>query len=166
MNMKYNIQFWAWDLLLLFSCSVMYDSLQLLGLQGTRLPCPILSPRVCSKLRPIELILPFNHFILCRPLSLLPAIFPSIRVFSNMNIMWPKYWNFSISLSNEYSGLIFCRTDWFDLLVIQGTLKSLLQHHSSKVLILWCSVFFMVQLKHGPGMPCVSNNQQYFYNYY
>ena len=97
--------------------------------------------------------MPFNHLILCRPLLLLPSIFPSIRVFSNESalcIRWPKYWSFSFSISpsNEYSGLIFFRMDWLDLLVVQGTLKSLLQHHSSKASILWCSAFFIVQLSH------------------
>ena len=92
-----------------------------------------------------------NHLILCCPLLLLPSIFPSIRVFSNesaFHIRWPKYWSFSFSISpsNEYSGLISFRMDWLDLLAIQGTLKSLLQHHSSKASILWCSAFFIVQL--------------------
>ena len=90
-----------------------------------------------------------NHLILCHPLLLLPSIFPSIRVFSNespLHIRWSKYWSFSISPSNEYSGLISLRMDWLDLLAVQGTLKSLLQHHSSKALILRCSAFFIVQL--------------------
>ena len=94
-----------------------------------------------------------SYLILCHPLLLLPSIFPSIRVFSNesvLRIRWPKYWNFSFSISpsNEYSGLISFRIDWLDLLAVQGTLKSLLQHHSSKASILWCSAFFMVQLSH------------------
>ena len=97
--------------------------------------------------------MPLNHFILCRPLLSLPSIFPSIRVFSNESalcIRWPKYWSFSfnISPSNEYSGLISFRMDWLDLLAVQGTLKSLLQHHSSKASILQCSAFFIVQLSH------------------
>ena len=101
----------------------------------------------------IELVMPSNHLILCCPLLLLPSIFPSIRVFSNesaLRIRWSKYWsfNFSISPSNEYSGLIFFRIDWFGLLAVQGTLKSLLQHHSSKASILWHSALFMVQLSH------------------
>ena len=101
----------------------------------------------------IELLMPSNHLILCRPLLPLPSIFPSIRVFSNESVLcirWPKYWrlSFSISLSNEYSGLISFRMDWLDLLAVQGTLKSLLQHHSSKGSMLWCSVFFIVQLSH------------------
>ena len=94
--------------------------------------------------------MPSNHLILCHPLLLLPSIFPSIRVFSNellLCIRWPKYWSFSfnISLSNEYSGLISTRMDWFDLLAVQGTLKTLLQHHSSKASTLQCSAFFIVQ---------------------
>ena len=97
--------------------------------------------------------MPSNHLILCRPLLLLPPIPPSIRVFSNESVLcirWPKYWtfNFSISPSNEYSGLIFFRMDWLDLLAVQGTLKSLFQHHSSKVSILRRSAFFIVQLSH------------------
>ena len=101
----------------------------------------------------IELGMPSNHLILCRPLLLLSSLFPSIRVFSNESVLlirWPKYWSFSFSISpyNEYSGLISFRMDWFDLLEIQGTLKSLLQHHSSKASILWCSAFFMIQLSH------------------
>ena len=97
--------------------------------------------------------MPSNHLILCRPLLLLPSILPSIRVFSNesvLRIRWPKYWSFSFSInpSNEYSGLISFRMDWFYLLAVQGTLKSLLQYHSSKASILWCSAFFMVQLSH------------------
>ena len=101
----------------------------------------------------IKSVMPSNHLILCCPLFLLPSIFPSIRVFSNESvlcIMWPKYWSFSFSISpsNEYSGLISFRIDWFRLLAIQGTLKSLLQHHSSKASILQHSAFFMVQLLH------------------
>ena len=105
------------------------------------------------KLMSIESVMPSNHLILCRPLLLPPSIFISIRVFSNeslLHIRWPKYWSFSftISPSNEYSGLISLRTDWFDLLAVQGTLKSLLQHHSSKASILQHSTFFIVQLSH------------------
>ena len=98
----------------------------------------------------IRLVMLSNHLILCPPL-LLPSIFPSIRVFSNesvLHIRWPKYWSFSISPSNEYSGLISLRIDWFDLLAVQGTLNSLLQYHSSKASILQCSTFFMVHLSH------------------
>ena len=101
----------------------------------------------------IESVMPSNYLILCRPLLLLPSIFPSIRVFSNESVLcirWSKYWSFSFSISpsNEYSGLIFFRMDWLDLLAVQGTLKSLLQHHSSKASSLQCSVFFTVQLSH------------------
>ena len=105
------------------------------------------------KLKSIESMMPFNHLILCHALLLLPSIFPSIRVSSNesaLHIRWPKYWSFSfsLSLSNEYSGLISFRIDRFNLLAVQGTLESLLQHHSSKTSILWCSAFFMVPLSH------------------
>ena len=101
----------------------------------------------------IETMLPSSHLILCHPLLLLPSIFPRIRIFSNdsdLCIRWPKNWsfNFSISSSNEYSGLISFRMDWFDLLAVQGTLKSLLQHHSSKATVLQCLAFFMVHLLH------------------
>ena len=99
-----------------------------------------------------QVSMPSNHFILCHPCLLLPSIFPSIRVFSKQSVLrirWPKYWSFSFSISptNEHPGLIF-RRDWLDLLAAQGTLKSLLQHHSSKASILWCSAFFMIQLSH------------------
>ena len=99
----------------------------------------------------IESVMPSNHLILCRPLLLLPSIFPSIKVFSNesvLRIRWPKYWSFSFSIcpSSEYSGLISFRIDWLDVLAVQGTLKSLLQYHSSKASILQCSAFFIVQL--------------------
>ena len=108
-----------------------------------------------SLLKPIsiESVIPSNHLILCHPLLLPPSIFPSVRVFSNeltLRIRWPKYWSFSfnISPSNEYSGLISFRMDWLDLLAVQGALKNLLQHHSSKASILRCSAFFIVQLSH------------------
>ena len=105
------------------------------------------------KLMSIELVMPSNYLILCHPFLLLPSIFPSIRVFSNESvhhIRWPKYWSFSFSIShpNEYSWLISFRMDWLNLLAVQGTLKSLLQHHSSKVSILWLSAFFIVQISH------------------
>ena len=105
------------------------------------------------KLMSIKSVIPSNHLILCRPLFLPPSIFPSIRVFSNelvLHIRWPKYWSFSfiISPSNEYSGLISFSMDWLHLLSVQGTLKSLLQHQSSKASILWCSAFFIIQLSH------------------
>ena len=101
----------------------------------------------------IESVMPSNHIILCRPLLLLPSIFPSTRVFSNESVLrfrWPKYWSFSFSIipSKEIPGLIYFRMDWMDLLEVQGTLKSLLQHHSSKASILWHSAFFIVQLSH------------------
>ena len=101
----------------------------------------------------IELVMPSNHVILCHPLLLLPSIFPSIRVFSDesaLRIRWPKYWSFSFSVSpsNEHPGLIPFRMDWLDLLAIQGTLKSLLQHHSSKASVLQCSTLFIVQFSH------------------
>ena len=104
----------------------------------------------------IELVMPFNHLILCYPLLLMPSIFPSIRFSSNESVLcirWPKYWSFSLSISpsNEYSALISFRMDCFDLLAVQGTLKSLLQHHSSKASVLQCSAFFIVQLSH-PNM--------------
>ena len=106
-----------------------------------------------SLLMSIELVMPSNHLVLCHPLLLLPSFFSSIRVFSNESslwIRWPMYWSFSfnISPSNEHPGLICLRMDWLDLLVVQGTLKSLLQHHSWKALILLCSAFFIVQLSH------------------
>ena len=105
------------------------------------------------KLMSIESVMPSNHFILCHPLLLLPSIFPSIKAFSNelvLHIRWPMYQSFSftISPSSEYSELISFRMDWLDLLAVQGTLKSLLQHHSSKASVLWCSPFFIVQLSH------------------
>ena len=104
-----------------------------------------------SKFMSIELLMPSSHLILCCPLLLLPSVFPSIRVFCeelDLHTRWPKYWSFFLSPSNEYSGLISFRIDWFDLLSVQGTLKSLLQHHSSKALILWCAAFFIVHLSH------------------
>ena len=103
------------------------------------------------KLKPIESVMPSNHLILCHPLLLLPSIFPVIKVFSNelaLGIRWPKHWNFSISPSGEYSELFSFRIDCFDLLAVQGTLKSLLQHHSSKASILQSSAFFMIQFSH------------------
>ena len=116
-------------------------------------PLSITISQSLLKLMSIELMMPSNHLILCHPLLLLPSIFPSIRIYSNESVLcirWPKYWSFSftISSSNEYSGLISFRIHWFDLLAVQGTLKSLLQHYNSKASILQCSAFFMVQLSH------------------
>ena len=116
------------------------------GLQHTRLPCPSPAPGACSKSCSSS-VMPSNHLILCHPL-LLPSIFPSSKVFSNgsvLHIRWPKFWSFSFSISpsNKYSGLISFRIDWLDPLAVQGTLKSLLQHHSSKASILQCSAFFL-----------------------
>ena len=120
-----------------FSCSVVSDSLWPHGLHHTRVPCPPPTPGACSDLMSIESMMPSNHLILRHPLLLLPSIFPSIRVFFNesvLHIRWPKYWSFSFSInpSNEYSGLISFRMDCFDLLAVQGALKSLLQNHSSE----------------------------------
>ena len=113
----------------------------------------ITNSRSLLELMSIESMMPSSHPILCHPLLLLPSIFPSIRIFSNesaLHIRWPKYWSFSFNIcpSNKYSGLISFRMDWLDLLAVQGTLKSLLQYHSSKALILWHSAFFIVQLSH------------------
>ena len=130
----------------------MSHSLQPHGLQHARPPCPSPTPGVYSKLMSGESVMPSNHLILCCPLLLLSSICPSIRVFSKesaLHIRWPKYWSYSfnISPSNEYSGLISFRMTWLDRLAVQGTLKSLLQHHSSKASVLQCSAF-MFQLSH------------------
>ena len=130
--------------LLFFSHSVVSDSLQPHGLQYTRLPCPSLSPSLL-KLMSIESVMPSNHLILCHPHLLQPSIFPTSRVFSNESVLcirYPKYWSFSFSISpsNEYSGLSSFRMHWLDLLAVQRTVKSLLQHHSSKASLLWCSL--------------------------
>ena len=116
-----------------------------------RPPCPSPTPGSSPRLTSIESVMPSSHLILCRPLFLLSPIPPSIRVFSNesaLHMRWPKYWSFSFSIipSREIPGLISFRMDWLDLLAVQGTLKSLLQHHSSKASILLCSAFFIVQL--------------------
>ena len=113
----------------------------------------IINSQSSPKPMSIESVMPSKHLILCRPLLLLPSIFPSLRVFSNesaLRIRWPKYWSFSFSISptNEHPGLISFRIDWLDLLAVQGTLKSLFQHHTSKASILWRSAFFTVQLSH------------------
>ena len=125
----------------------MSDFLRPRELQHARLPYPSLSPGVCSNSVSIESVMPSNRLIFCRPLLLPPSVFPSIRVFSNesvFHIRWPKYcsFSFSISPSNEYSGLISFRMNWLDLLAVQGILKSLVQHHSSKASILQRSAFF------------------------
>ena len=137
-----------------FSHSVVSNSFRPDGLQHTRPPYPSPTPGVYSNSGSLSRsVMPSNHLILCRPLLLPPSFFPSIRVFSNESVLcirWPKYWSFSFntSPSNEYSGLISFRMNWFDLLVVQGTLKSLLQHHSSKTSILRRSAFLQVQLSH------------------
>ena len=133
-------------ILLLFSHLVVSNSLQPYGLQHTRIPYHSLSLKNLLKFMSIESVMPSNHLILCGPLLLLLSTFPSIRVFLNelaLQIRWPKYWSsdFSISVSNQYSGLISFRIDWFDLLAVQGTLKGLLQHHSLKASIFWCSLY-------------------------
>ena len=136
-----------------FSHSVVSDSLWPHGLQHTRLPCPSPTPGACSNSCPSSQWCHPTISSSVVPFFLMPSIFPSIRVFSSESVLcirWPKCWSFSFSMSpsNEYSGLISFRMDWLDLLAVQRTLKSLLQHHSSKASILWCSAFFTVQLSH------------------
>ena len=131
------------------SCPTLYDPITAV----CQVSLSTTNSRSLLKLMTIESVMPFNHLILCHPLFLLPSIFPSIRVFSSesvIHIRWPEYWSFSLNISpsNEYSGLISFRMDWLDLLAVQGTLMSLLQYHSSKASILWCSAFFMCQLSH------------------
>ena len=131
----------------------MSDSLQPHELQHARPPCHITNSRSSLRLTSIESVMPSSHLILYHPLLLLPSIFPSIRVFFNQSVLrirWPKYWSFSFSINpfNEHPGLISFRMDWSDLLAVQGTLKSLLQHHSSKASVLRYSTFFIVQLSH------------------
>ena len=128
------------------SCLTLCDPMDYTACQAS---LSFTNSRSLLKLMSIGLVMPSNHLILCCPIPLLSSIFSSFRIFSNesvLHIRWPKYWSFSfnISPSNEYSGLIFFRIDWFDLLAVQGTLKSLLQHHSSKASILQCSTFFIV----------------------
>ena len=161
--------------MLLFSHPTVYNSLWPHGLQHARLPCSSASPRDCSNSCPTESVVSSNHLVLCHPFLLPPSVFPSIKVLSNENnlalvlsllrkqpihisasyyfikdlcIMWAKYWSFSFSISpyNDYSGLISFKIDYFDLLAVQGTVKSLLHHHSLKISVLQCSAFFMVQL--------------------
>ena len=135
--------------MLLFSCSVVSDSFLTPWTTASQASLSITNSQSLPKLMSIELVIPSNHLILCHPLLLLPSIFPSIRVFSNesvLRIRWPYYWSFSFSVSpsNEHPGLVSFRMDRLDLLAVQGTLKSLLQHHSSKASILRCSAFFIV----------------------
>ena len=136
-----------------FSRSVVSDSLRPRESQHARPPCPSPTPGVHSNSCPSKSVMPSSHLILCRPLLLLPPISPSIRVFSNestLRMRWPKYWSFSfnISPSSEHPGMISFRMDWLDFLAVQGTLKSLLQHHSSKASILQYSAFITIQLSH------------------
>jgi len=142
-----------------FSHSVVSDSLRPHGLQHARLPYPSPTPRSLLRLMSIKLVMPCNHLILCRPLLLLPSVFPSIKVFSNESVlrMWSKYWSFSFSISpsSEYSGLISFRIDWLDLLAVQGILKSLLQHHSSKA-----STPCQITLKHSKRFPGGSDSKR------
>ena len=140
MNMKTNV--------VQFSSSVVSTLCYPPQTAAQQASLPITNSWSLFKLMSKELVMPSNHLILCHPLLLLHSIFPRIRVLSNksvLHIRWPKYWSFSFSISssNEYSGLISFRIDWLDLLPVQGTLKSLLQHHSSKASILWCSAFFI-----------------------
>ena len=135
-----------------FSCSVVSDSATP-WIAARSVSLSITNSQSLLKLMSIESMIPSNHLIPCRPLLLLPSILPSIRVFSNestLHMRWPKYWSFSFSISpsNKHPGLISFRMDWLDLLAVQGTLKSLLQHHSLKASILWHSAFFIVQLSH------------------
>ena len=136
-----------------FSRSVMSDSSRPHELQHTQASLSITISQSSLKLTSTELVMPSNHLILCRPLLLLPPILPSVRLFSNestLHMRWPEYWSFSFSIipSKEHPGLVSFKMDWLDLLAVQGTLKSLLQHHSSKTSILCCSAFFTVQLSH------------------
>ena len=130
---------------------VVVQSLRLFATQGQQTSLPITNSWSLLKLKSIQLVMPFNCLILCHPLLLPPSVFRSIRVFFNESVLclrWPKYWSFSFSISpsNEYSGLISSRMDWLDLLTVQGTFKSILQHHGSKASILFRSAFFIVQL--------------------
>ena len=154
-NIIKNSQNWTQDILVVSSVQLL-SRVQLFATPWTTACQASLSiTRSWSPPKPtsIELVMPSNHLILCRPCLLPPSIFPIIRVFSNesaLRIRWPKFWsfNFNISPSNEHQGLISFRMDWLELLAVQGTLKSLLQHHSSKASILWHSAFFIVQLSH------------------
>ena len=142
-----------------FSRSAVSNSLRPHESQHARPPCPSPTPGVHSVSCPIESVMPSSHLILCRPLLLLPPIPPSIRVFSSestLRMRWPKYWSFSFSVipSKEIPGLISFRMDWLNLLAVQGTLKSLLQHHSTKALILWHSAFFL----HNPTLTSIHDH--------
>ena len=148
LNLKRLILFLQFSSVQLFSLVQLFATPWTAACQASM---SITNSQILPRLMSIESTMPSNHLILCRPLLLPPSIFPSIRVFSNESalcIRWPKYWGFSFSISpsNEYSGLISFRMDWLDLLAVQGTLKSLLQHHSSKASILWCFTFFIGQL--------------------
>ena len=138
--------------ILQFSCSGVSNSLRPHGLQARQASLSITNLQSVLKIMSIKSGIPSNHLILCCPLLLPPSIFPSIRVFSSESVLirWPKYWScsFSIGPSNEYSGQISFRMDWFDLLAVQGTLRSLLQHHNSKASVPRRSAFFIVQLSH------------------
>ena len=156
----------SWCCSLLFSCSVVSKYLQPHGLQHARLPCPSVSPGVCSNSRPLNQLCHLTISSSVIPFSSCLQSFPALRFFSselNLHIRWLKYWRFSFSISppNEDSGLISFRNDWFDLLAVQGTLKSLLQHHSSKVSILQCSAFFMPH----PSHLCRYDLNQTLYDY-
>ena len=136
-----------------FSCSVVLDSFETPWIIAHQTSLSIINSQSSPKLMSIKLVMPSSHLILCHPLLLRPPIPPSIRVFSNestLRMRWPMYWRFSFSISpsNEHPGLIYFRLDWLDLLAIQRTLKSLLQHHSSKASILQCSAVFIIQLSH------------------
>ena len=144
------LSYWVHLLLLLLSCVQLFVTPWTTARQAS---LSFTISHSMLKLMSIESVMPSNPLTLCRPLLLLPSVFAGICVFSDkwaLHIRWPKYWSFSFSISpcNEYSGLISFRIDWLDLLAVQGTLKSLLQHHSSKASILWCSAFFIIQLSH------------------
>ena len=148
--MKLSLSSVQFSLVQLLSCVSVFVTLRTAAHQAS---LSITDSWSMLKLISIESVMLSNHLILCRPLILLPSIFPSMKIFSNESVLcirWPKYWSFSFSISssNEYSGLISFRMDWFDLLEVPGTLKSLLQHHSSKASFLWHSAFFIVQLSH------------------
>ena len=148
-SLSFSLFFWFCCCSVTKSSPTLFDSMDC----STPVSLSITIFHSLPKLMSIELVTPSNYLILCGPLLLLPSMFPCIRVFSSdlaLRIRWPKYWSFSfnISPSNEHPGLISSRMDWLDLLAVQGTLKSLLQHHSSKASILWCSAFFIVQLSH------------------